>query len=146
MVISGRSKMSCLLLNISNYYYTKLLTSSLRPGETDLATWLCPEPTCSIDSGYVSSWSKPLCRSSGEIGQYQPFLYNPPNISTTSDRPDLVLVSDTEISILELTICHNSTTGFSKVQGRKEAKYAPRILDLEERGIMVFFVTLEVGT
>ena len=59
----------------------------------------------------------------------------PPNIFATCDRLDLVLVSDTEISILELTISCNSPKGFSEAQGTKEAKYAHLILNLEERGL-----------
>ena len=59
----------------------------------------------------------------------------PTNSSTTPNRSDLVLVSDTEISILELTICHNSPSGFSEAQ--KEAKYASLILDLEDQGKVV---------
>ena len=56
------------------------------------------------------------------------------------------MVSDTELSILELTICHNSPSGFSKALRKNEAKYAPLILDLDERGKVVSFVTLEIGT
>lgn len=44
----------------------------------------------------------------------------PPSISSTTDRPDLVLISEKEISILELTICQNSPPGFSAAHRRKE--------------------------
>jgi hypothetical protein len=57
----------------------------------------------------------------------------PPNITTTSSRPDLVLVCGNEISILELTICNNSPSGFQDAHYRKESKYAPLVLDLEDK-------------
>ena len=52
----------------------------------------------------------------------------------------------TEISLLELRFCRNSPSGFSEAHGRKEEKYAPLILDLEERGKVVSFITLKIGT
>ena len=66
--------------------------------------------------------------------------------SSTSNRPELVIVSDSEISILELTICNNSPTGFSEAKKRKESKYAALVADLEENGRVFSFSTLEIGT
>ena len=82
----------------------------------------------------------------GRLANINPPSAIPPNISTTSDRPDLIFVSETEISLLELRICRNSPSGFSEAQGRKEEKYAPLILDLKERGKVVSFITLKIGT
>ena len=84
----------------------------------------------------------------GRLANINPPSTIPSNISSTSDRHDLVLVSETEISILELTLCCNSPSGFSEAQRRKEENYTPLILDLVERGIhvVVSFVSLEIGT
>ncbi len=45
----------------------------------------------------------------GKLANTNPPATIPPNISSTTDRPDLVVVSDTEVSVLELTICQCCT-------------------------------------
>ncbi len=40
----------------------------------------------------------------GKLANTNPPATIPPNISSTTDRPNLVVVSDTEVSVLELTI------------------------------------------
>ena len=69
-----------------------------------------------------------------------------PSISTTSSRPDLVLVSERELYLLELTICNNSPTGFSEARCRNDVQYAPLVLDLEDKGFSVVYITLEIGS
>ena len=53
---------------------------------------------------------------------------------------------DINPEINHLPYKYNSHSGFSKALRKNEAKYAPLILDLDERGKVVSFVTLEVGT
>ena len=71
----------------------------------------------------------------------------PVNISTCSDRPDLVIISPTNaISILELTVPHNSLDNISSARCRKLQKYAHLISDLEHRNQSVLLVSLEIGS
>ena len=87
-----------------------------------------------------------LCGSSRRARSHFPINYYSLNISSTSDQPDLVLISIGEISISELTVCQNSSSGFFEAHWRKQTKYVPLILDLEEKELIVMFVMLENGT
>ena len=78
----------------------------------------------------------------GRLAIVNPPATIPPSISSTSDRPELVLVSDAEISILELTIYKNSPSGFNEACKRKETKYASLISDLENRGKCVTYASV----
>ena len=69
-----------------------------------------------------------------------------PSCPASPSRPDLVLVSERELYLLELTICNNSPTGFSEAQRRNDVQYAPLVLDLEDEGFSVVYVTLEIGS
>ena len=57
-----------------------------------------------------------------------------------------MLVAERELYLLELTICNNSPTGFSEARRRKDVKYAPLVLDLEDKGFTVVYITLEIGS
>ena len=82
----------------------------------------------------------------GRLANSSPPATIPPSISTTSSRPDLVLVSERELYLLELTICNNSPTGFSEARRRNDVQYAPLVLDLEDKGFSVVYITLEIGS
>ena len=76
----------------------------------------------------------------------------PVNISATSDRPDLVMMNevDKRIAIVELTICRSMPSAFADARMhaclRKEAKYAPRVNDLEQKNYQVSYRTIEIRT
>ena len=69
----------------------------------------------------------------------------PPNISSSSDRQDIIIVSPEEISILELVVCFNARSNILAEKLRK-GKYASLIIDLESRGHTVTYMTLEIGS
>lgn len=58
-----------------------------------------------------------------------------PDISSSTDRLDVVIFSPNEILILELTDCHNATLSFNVAQKRKD-KYDSLVTDLEKRGLL----------
>ena len=62
-----------------------------------------------------------------------PLATIPENILITSARPDIVLVEDKEITLLELTIPHNSMESISNARARKSMKenYQQTLSDLE---------------
>ena len=72
----------------------------------------------------------------------------PTSLSTTSDRPDLVIVSGGDVHILELTIPANTIENLNEARHRKQAKYQPLIEDLEShpRTMEVSYCTIEVGS
>ena len=59
----------------------------------------------------------------------------PSNISTTSSRPDLALIEDSTVSLLELTVPTNINDGLSAAKHRKfnKASYLQLISDLHGR-------------
>ena len=82
----------------------------------------------------------------GWLASESPLATLPADLSSSSDRPDIVVTTATEVSILELTVCANVASNFASAKRRKEDRYAPLIADLETRGLTVIYVTLELGT
>ena len=72
----------------------------------------------------------------------------PIDVSTTTARPDLVLVSGSNITMLELTIPTNSSESIQAARARKLNKlnYQHLISDLESGNFHVSFNTLEIGS
>jgi len=72
----------------------------------------------------------------------------PTNISTTTARPDLVLVSESSISMLELTVPTKSHQAIQAARGRKmnQPNYEQLIGNLENRGLNVSFRSVEIGS
>ena len=50
-----------------------------------------------------------------DLPQYQPYVFPPPNIATTDQRPNIVVRSSTtqEVWVIELTVCFE--TGYEDV-------------------------------
>ena len=76
---------------------------------------------------------------------------NPPatipiNLSTSSDRPDLVIVSGSDLTILELTIPANNMENIKNARDRKMTKYQQLIADLDSHPdtTSVKYTTLEI--
>ena len=72
----------------------------------------------------------------------------PPDILSTSCRPDLILLQEKSIKLLELTVCGNTTEGFANARSRKQTKqdYISLLNDLESTGYTVSYDTIEVGS
>ena len=72
----------------------------------------------------------------------------PADLSTSTARPDIVLVSEESVTMLELTIPSNSKEAITKAKERKTNKpnYSSLIGDLEERRLSVTYRTLEIGS
>ena len=72
----------------------------------------------------------------------------PTNISTTRARPDMVLIEDLSVNLLELTIPTNTYEALQAARSRKSEKptYVQLVSDLEDRGLSVSFQTLEIGS
>ena len=72
----------------------------------------------------------------------------PTNISTTRARPDMVLIEDLSVNLLELTIPTNTYEALQAARSRKSEKptYLQLVSDLEDRGLSVSFQTLEIGS
>ena len=70
------------------------------------------------------------------------------DLSTSTARPDIVLVSEESVTMLELTIPSNSKEAIIKAKERKTNKsnYNLLIGDLEERRLSVTYRTLEIGS
>ena len=69
-------------------------------------------------------------------------------MSTSSDRPDIVIVSERDVHILELTVPANTFKNLEEARYRKQAKYQPLITDLEAHPNInkVLYSTVEVGS
>ena len=67
------------------------------------------------------------------------------SLSSTSSRPDIVLISSDHIILMELSVVTNTEQHFVAASSRKEAHYGPLLLDLEHTGLSVTLVTIEVG-
>ena len=68
-------------------------------------------------------------------------------MSTTSSRPDLVLINGLlDVKFLELTVPFNSTEVLAAARSRKALKssYLQLVTDLEDRGFLVSSFTLEI--
>ena len=76
----------------------------------------------------------------GWLASKSPLATLPADLSS-SDRPDIVVTTATEVSILELTVCANVASNFASAKRRKEDRNAPLIADLEARGLTVTYVT-----
>ena len=72
----------------------------------------------------------------------------PTNLLTSTARPDIILISGDNVTILELTIPSKSKEAINKAKERKSNKpnYNSLIGDLEERGLSVTYRTLEIGS
>ena len=72
----------------------------------------------------------------------------PTNLSTSTARPDIVLTTESSVTMLELTIPSNSHDAIRKAKERKINKpnYSFLIGDLKERGLSVTYRTLEIGS
>ena len=72
----------------------------------------------------------------------------PENLLITSARPDIVLVGDCEVTLIELTIPHNSKEGLTNARTRKTEKqaYQQAVSDLEMKGLDSDLFTIEIGT
>ena len=68
----------------------------------------------------------------------------PVDMSTTSSRPDLVLINGLDVKFLELTVPFNSPEALAAARSRK-ARYLQLVTDLEDRGFSVSYFTLEIG-
>ena len=71
----------------------------------------------------------------------------PPDIQTTSSKPDLVLVdrsaNPTRVDLVELTVPWDS--GAEGARLRKEVRYASLVEDIREKGLQCHHTTLEIG-
>ena len=65
----------------------------------------------------------------------------------TSARPDIVIIEQKNIILLELTIPMNTKEGLSNARDRKQAKqnYISLIGDLTKLGYTAFLETIEIG-
>ena len=72
----------------------------------------------------------------------------PENTLVTSARPDIVLVGEDEVTLIELTIPHNSMESLSNVRKSKSEKelYQQVMSDLEVRGIASKQCSIEIGS
>ena len=70
------------------------------------------------------------------------------NISTTLVRPDMVLIEDLSVNLLELMIPTNTYEALQAARSRKSEKprYFQLVSDLEDRGLSVSFQTLKIGS
>ena len=77
-----------------------------------------------------------------------PLAIIPESILTTSVCLDIVLVGDDEITLLELTIPHNSMESISNARARKSTKesYQQTLNDLERKGFNSYLLTIEIGS
>ena len=71
-----------------------------------------------------------------------------PNLSTSTARPDLVIVSENNVTMIEITIPSESRAAMIKAKERKNKKpnYNSLIGDLEDRGLSVNYRKLEIGS
>ena len=71
----------------------------------------------------------------------------PAEILDTSARPDIVIVGDGEITLIELTVPYNSPDCLKNARLRKENKelYQHALSDLETKGMVSELVIIEIG-
>ena len=72
----------------------------------------------------------------------------PTNISTTRARPDIVLIEDLSVNLIELMIPTNTYEALQAARIRKSEKplYLQLVSNLEDRGLSVSFQTLKIGS
>ena len=70
------------------------------------------------------------------------------DISTTTSRPDLVLITGPEVTFLELTVPFNSPEALAAAKSRKSLKsnYLQLAIDLDDSGWSLSYFTLEIGS
>ena len=71
----------------------------------------------------------------------------PPQVIVTSSRPDLVVIQDGKIRMLELTVCGNTSEALKAANTRKSRKldYLHLVSDLQNKGWEVDYQTIEIG-
>ena len=71
----------------------------------------------------------------------------PQDIVTTSSRPDLIIIREKEVLLLELRIPYNSPESLSNARQRKRNKenYQLVLSELDRLGLKASLITLEVG-
>ena len=99
-------------------------------------------------TSYLLSSEKLHADLPGKRASNNPPATLPLNLSVSTDRPDVVVVSDKVIRILELTIPNNNTNHLLQAKHRKEAKYYSLCIDLQSHPDVssVSYSTLEVGS
>ena len=72
----------------------------------------------------------------------------PDDTLVTSARPDIVLLGEDEVTLIELTIPHNSLESLSNARDRKSQKdiYLHALSDLEAKGFVSNLYTIEIGS
>ena len=72
----------------------------------------------------------------------------PADISTTTSRPDLVLITEPEVTFLELSVPFNSPEALAAARSKKSLKsnYLQLATDLEGSGWSVSYFTFEIGS
>ena len=71
----------------------------------------------------------------------------PPDIAVTTARPDILILHDRKITIVELAVPWNSTKSIQMARTRKMGKdnYQLLVSDLSSHGYSTKFLTLEIG-
>ena len=72
----------------------------------------------------------------------------PPNILDTSTQPNLVIIEEQCVTLIELTIPFNSQESLTNAKTRKENKenYQLVLEDLESRDYVANLITIEIGS
>jgi len=81
----------------------------------------------------------------GYLASISPPSTIPTMLSTTLSRPDLVLVSSNSIIMFELTIPTNTQQHLLAARARKEDRYGCLLYDLQQTGLTVDLISIEVG-
>ena len=71
-------------------------------------------------------------------------LFHLRSLSSSLIRPDIVLISNDYITLLELSVVTNTKKHLLAANFRKEDRYSSLLLDLAHAGISVELVTIEV--
>ena len=93
----------------------------------------------------------PEDRIYGDLSSFResdsPLATVPPEI-VTSARPDMVVVRNCEILLIELTVPYNSPESIANAHSRKEAKenYNMLLGDLEAKGYSASLLAIEIGS
>ena len=92
----------------------------------------------------------PEDRIYGDLSSFRasdnPLATVPPEIVVTSARPDMVVVRNCEILLIELTVPYNSPESIANAHSRKEAKenYNMLLGDLEAKGYSASLLAIEI--
>ena len=89
----------------------------------------------------------PLCRPPQPPSRGIPPPTIPPQLVCTSSRPDIVIVQDQAVKMIELTICSNSLNAMKEARRRKESKqnYQSLLSYLCKKGLNASYLTLEIN-